>query len=307
MPTPYGSRGGMAFGAEELRVLRRALALALHPGTASAEDVQDCFRLAESLDEALAEAARLRAFLLADLGRYRAALPATATGYLSLLAEALGTGHRPTPDDLAALKALSGNPQAATLLATCRRVPVQHQRPAPPATPGTTPLVPPPAPAPDPAPAGAAPDPAFAGVAPPSGAALLPPLTAPAAAPVLALAASPAQAVTAVPAVMVPSAVLSAPATPVPGIPAAAILASELPAAALVPAVMELPRTRLLALPGGAADPAKPGRKPAAPEPERPATEPDHPKRPVPTPGEVFPPRKPPTPPTQSPDHLAAG
>ncbi|MYS17992.1 hypothetical protein GTW73_29170, partial [Streptomyces sp. SID4982] len=110
----------MAFGAEELRVLRRALALALHPGTASAEDVQDCFRLADSVDEALDEAARLRAFLLADLGRYRAALPGTAAGYLALLQEALGAGHRPVPDDLAALRALRGNPVAAALLAHCQ-------------------------------------------------------------------------------------------------------------------------------------------------------------------------------------------
>ncbi|WP_030811237.1 hypothetical protein [Streptomyces sp. NRRL F-2799] len=110
----------MAFGAEELRVLRRALALALHPGTACAEDVQDCFRLADSVDEALDEAARLRAFLLADLGRYRAALPGTAAGYLALLQEALGAGHRPAPDDLAALRALRGNPVAATLLARCQ-------------------------------------------------------------------------------------------------------------------------------------------------------------------------------------------
>src|SRR5690606_2473267 len=75
MPTPYGSRGGMAFGAEELRVLRRALALALHPAAASADDVQDCLRLADAVDEATRESARLRAFLVADLGRYRAALP----------------------------------------------------------------------------------------------------------------------------------------------------------------------------------------------------------------------------------------
>ncbi|MGW2209174.1 hypothetical protein [Streptomyces sp. NPDC001781] len=112
----------MAFGAEELRVLRRALALALHPGTASAEDVQDCFRLAESVDEALDEAARLHAFLLADLGRYRAALPGTAAGYLALLQEALGAGHRPAPDDLTALRALRGNPVAAALLAHCQGV-----------------------------------------------------------------------------------------------------------------------------------------------------------------------------------------
>ncbi|OUC82132.1 hypothetical protein CA983_42745, partial [Streptomyces swartbergensis] len=93
MPTPYGSRGGMAFGVEELRVLRRALALALHPTSASADDVQDCLRLAESLDEAMREGARLRAFLVADLGRYRAALPGTAAGYLALLDEALGAGY----------------------------------------------------------------------------------------------------------------------------------------------------------------------------------------------------------------------
>ncbi|MEV5430710.1 hypothetical protein [Streptomyces sp. NPDC052701] len=110
----------MAFGAEELRVLRRALALALHPATASADDVQDCLRLAESLDEAMREGARLRAFLVADLGRYRAALPGTAAGYLTLLEEALGAGHRPCPDDLAALRALRGNPAAAALLDRCR-------------------------------------------------------------------------------------------------------------------------------------------------------------------------------------------
>ncbi|MGW0578034.1 hypothetical protein ACWD25_19150 [Streptomyces sp. NPDC002920] len=110
----------MAFGAEELRVLRRALALALHPGPASAEDVQDCHRLAESLDEAMREAARLRAFLVADLARYRAALPGTAAGYLTLLDEVLAAGHRPGPDDLAALRALRGNPVAAALLDRCQ-------------------------------------------------------------------------------------------------------------------------------------------------------------------------------------------
>ncbi|MFF7237804.1 hypothetical protein [Streptomyces collinus] len=118
----------MAFGAEELRVLRRALALALHPGRASAEDVKDCFRLAESLDEATREAARLRAFLVADLDRYRAALPGTAAGYLGLLEEALGAGHRPTPDDLAALRALRGNPRAAGLLDRCQALAEQDVR-----------------------------------------------------------------------------------------------------------------------------------------------------------------------------------
>ncbi|MCT9110758.1 hypothetical protein ACFWD7_17775 [Streptomyces mirabilis] len=118
----------MAFGAQELRVLRRALALALHPTPASAEDVQDCLRLAESVDEAAREGARLRAFLLADLARYRAALPGTAAGYLVLLEEALGSGYRPDPDDLAALRALRGNPTAATLLDRCHTLAEQDVR-----------------------------------------------------------------------------------------------------------------------------------------------------------------------------------
>ncbi|MFB9737961.1 hypothetical protein ACFFRO_23000 [Streptomyces thermocoprophilus] len=118
----------MAFGTEELRVLRRALALALNPGTASDEDVQDCLRLAESLDEAVREGARLRAFLVADLGRYRAALPGTAAGYLALLEEALGAGYRPVADDLAALRALRGNPTAAALLDRCQVLAEQDVR-----------------------------------------------------------------------------------------------------------------------------------------------------------------------------------
>ena len=128
MPTPYGNRGGMAFGAEELRVLRRALALALHPTPASDEDVRDCLRLAESVDEAARESARQRAFLLADLHRYRAALPGTVTGYLSLLTDALAIGHRPGPDDLAALRALRGNAKAAALLDRCRALAEQGVR-----------------------------------------------------------------------------------------------------------------------------------------------------------------------------------
>ncbi|MET9834643.1 hypothetical protein ABZ078_36370 [Streptomyces sp. NPDC006385] len=110
----------MAFGAEELRVLRRALALALHSSPSSAEDAQDCRRLAESLDEAMREGARLRAFLVADLARYRAALPGAAAGYLTLLEEALAAGYTPDPDDLAALRSLHGNPTGATLLRRCR-------------------------------------------------------------------------------------------------------------------------------------------------------------------------------------------
>ncbi|MEU1042267.1 hypothetical protein ACFYP4_15260 [Streptomyces sp. NPDC005551] len=134
----------MAFGAEELRVLRRALALALHPSPASAEDVQACLGLAESLDEATREGERLRAFMLADLARYRAALPGTVTGYLALLEDVLGAGYRPVPDDLAALRALRGNPTAAALLARCRVLAEQdiRARLAGRATPATTPTVP---------------------------------------------------------------------------------------------------------------------------------------------------------------------
>ncbi|MEU7578824.1 hypothetical protein AB0B50_14595 [Streptomyces sp. NPDC041068] len=118
----------MAFSAEELRVLRRALALALHPSPVCDEDVQDCLRLAESVDEAVREGARLRAFLMADLARYRAALPGTASGYLALLEDVLGTGYQPGPDDLAALRALRGNATAAALLDRCRTLAEQAVR-----------------------------------------------------------------------------------------------------------------------------------------------------------------------------------
>ncbi|MYV91620.1 hypothetical protein GT350_15480, partial [Streptomyces sp. SID1034] len=101
MPTPYGSRGGMAFGADELRVLRRALAIALHPSAVADEDIRDCLRLADSVDEAVREGERLRAFLLADLARYRDALPGSLPGYTELLQDALAAGYQPGPDDLA--------------------------------------------------------------------------------------------------------------------------------------------------------------------------------------------------------------
>lgn len=113
----------MAFGAQELRVLRRALAHALHPSTVRALDdqtVQACVHLADDIDEAVREGARLRAFLVADLARYRAALPGTAAGYLELLEDVLPSGYRPGADDLAALRALRGNPRAAALLDRCR-------------------------------------------------------------------------------------------------------------------------------------------------------------------------------------------
>ncbi|MFF9203291.1 hypothetical protein ACF1AE_15970 [Streptomyces sp. NPDC014986] len=172
MPTPYGPRGGMAFGAEERRALRRSRALAPHPAPASAGDLRNCLHLAGSPDGAARESARPRAFLLADLGRHRAALPGTAAGYLTLLEEALGAGHRPHPDDLAALGALRGNPIAAALLRRCRRTRLlalpggrgatagdqDEKKPArkPPATPQPRPA---PNPTPAPAPAPGTPEP----------------------------------------------------------------------------------------------------------------------------------------------------
>ncbi|MFG2139138.1 hypothetical protein [Streptomyces sp. NPDC048650] len=118
MPMPYGSRGGMTFSADELRVLRRALAHALQSTSRSVlplgasgpgwpEDIQEYFRLAEAVDEAVREGGRLRAFLLADLARYRETLPGSAAGYLTHLEEALTAGYAPGPDDLAALRSLA--------------------------------------------------------------------------------------------------------------------------------------------------------------------------------------------------------
>ncbi|WP_233478129.1 hypothetical protein [Streptomyces mobaraensis] len=128
MPTPYGSHGGMAFSADELRVLRRALAIALQPRTENAEK-QSCLRLAQAVDEAAREGGRLRAFLRADLARYRAALPGTAPGYVERLQDALAAGHRPGAEDLAALRALCAAPAGAaetgrrrSLLQRCERL-----------------------------------------------------------------------------------------------------------------------------------------------------------------------------------------
>ncbi|MFC8915475.1 hypothetical protein ACGF5F_19670 [Streptomyces sp. NPDC047821] len=130
----------MAFGADELRVLRRALAHALHPTPLDDEDVQDCLRLAGSVDEAVREAGRMRAFLLADLARYRDALPGSAAGYLELLQDALAAGYDPRPEDLAALRTLRGTPVGAALLARCQtlaehsvraRLAGRHVTPAP--------------------------------------------------------------------------------------------------------------------------------------------------------------------------------
>lgn len=87
MPTPHGSRGGIAFSADEVRVLRRALTEVLSPlrgrpaaelpvppaerlvqvvAPRPAEHLRDCRRLATALDAAVHEAGRLRAFLLEE-------------------------------------------------------------------------------------------------------------------------------------------------------------------------------------------------------------------------------------------------
>ncbi|WEV26930.1 hypothetical protein OYE22_18285 [Streptomyces sp. 71268] len=162
MPTPYGSRGGMAFSADELRVLRRALALALEPSAATVkaapitpgparaahgadgervpfapgqrsapgpdrdEEVREFLRLAQGVDEAAREGGRLRAFLLAELARYRAALPGAAVSYLEQLASAVAAGYVPCAADLVALRALCATPASpaetrrrTTLLRRC--------------------------------------------------------------------------------------------------------------------------------------------------------------------------------------------
>ncbi|WP_225848115.1 hypothetical protein [Streptomyces sp. HPF1205] len=133
MPTPHGTRGALAFSADEVRVVRRVLAEALRPGRTAAAagpacrtvvaprapahtpahlqaHVLDCLRLAAAVDDALEEAARTRAFLLAELRRYRHALPGTAAGYLERLRAALADGYVPGSADLAALRALRALP-----------------------------------------------------------------------------------------------------------------------------------------------------------------------------------------------------
>lgn len=132
----------MAFSADELRVLRRALAIALQPttvpalpGSDRAEEVRDCLRLAEAVDAAVHEGGRLRAFLFEELARYRDALPGAALGYLDRLQGALAAGYLPRPEDLAALRRLSaarvGAGEAArrrALLVRCERLAEQHVR-----------------------------------------------------------------------------------------------------------------------------------------------------------------------------------
>jgi len=129
----------MAFSADELRVLRGALAVALRhasdPETSADSEptadvrVREFVDLVTGMDEAADDAKRLSAFLLADLARYRRALPGAAVGYLGRLEDALATGYLPRPDDLAALRALTAHPSGeqeharrAALLRRCEQL-----------------------------------------------------------------------------------------------------------------------------------------------------------------------------------------
>lgn len=96
----------MAFSAEELRVLRRALRYVASPALLPEREVGACRRLVQEVDETAGEAARQRAFLAADLDRYRAALPGAVSGYLEQLQEALNAGYEPSEADLSALRGL---------------------------------------------------------------------------------------------------------------------------------------------------------------------------------------------------------
>ncbi|MGW1989780.1 hypothetical protein [Embleya sp. NPDC001921] len=100
MPTPHGDQG-MAFSAHEVRVLRRALAVALRGG----RDSVDFWLLGQAIGEAHDERERLRAFMTSELRRYRDALPGSAAGFLSCLRNAVDEiAHVPSAEDLAALR-----------------------------------------------------------------------------------------------------------------------------------------------------------------------------------------------------------
>ncbi|MFE3198635.1 hypothetical protein [Embleya sp. NPDC059237] len=100
MPTPHGDQG-MAFSAHEVRVLRRALTVALRGG----RDSVDFWLLGRAIGEAHDERERLRAFMSAELRRYRAALPGSAATFLTCLRNAVDEiAHVPSAEDLAALR-----------------------------------------------------------------------------------------------------------------------------------------------------------------------------------------------------------
>lgn len=133
MPTPHGDHG-LAFGMPEVRLLRRALHIAMKSGAGTgaatdpaavsdSTDVSDPAAVSDApaasafwlLDRAIAEAEnerdRLRAFHLAELDLQRRAVPGSAATYLSALSRAVDAyGHIPTAADLAALRAIADLP-----------------------------------------------------------------------------------------------------------------------------------------------------------------------------------------------------
>jgi hypothetical protein len=74
MPTPYGSRGGVALSADEPRVLRGAPAAALQSGPASDPEVREYAGPAVHPGEAVRGGGRPHALLSARLARPRAAV-----------------------------------------------------------------------------------------------------------------------------------------------------------------------------------------------------------------------------------------
>lgn len=111
MPTPHGDHG-LAFGMAEVRLLRRALLLAMKsstaaPGSGDEPAPVDFWLLDRAIAEAESERDRLRAFHLTELAQQRAALPGSAATYLTSLEHALTAyRHTPTAEDLTALRAL---------------------------------------------------------------------------------------------------------------------------------------------------------------------------------------------------------
>lgn len=133
MPTPHGDHG-LAFGMPEVRLLRRALHIAMKsdpgsdPAAASDAPTASAFWLLDrAIAEAVSERDRLRAFHLAELDLQRRAVPGSAATYLSALSRAVDVyAHIPTAADLAALRAIADLPcsprertRRATLLAYC--------------------------------------------------------------------------------------------------------------------------------------------------------------------------------------------
>ncbi|OPC82314.1 hypothetical protein B4N89_16460 [Embleya scabrispora] len=112
----------MAFSAHEVRVLRRALTVALRGG----RDSVDFWLLGRAIGEAHDERERLRAFMTAELRRYRAALPGSAATFLSCLRNAVDEiAHVPSAEDLAALRTVvdlpCGERERASRAALLRR------------------------------------------------------------------------------------------------------------------------------------------------------------------------------------------